>query len=133
MAERPASGGVRYGRVVPACVAGWVFPGAGHLLLGRRGRGAVYSFCILALFALGIALDSRLRLVFGLDDILASLFSVAQMGVGIVYFVARGLGYEVGAVGSPTYEYGNTFTAVAGLLNILVALDAFDIAIGRKR
>ena len=31
-----------------------------------------------------------------------------------------------------TYEYGNTFTAVAGLLNILVILDAYDTARGRK-
>ena len=33
---------------------------------------------------------------------------------------------------SPTYEYGNTFTAVAGLLNILVLLDALDTARGIK-
>jgi uncharacterized protein DUF6677 len=31
-----------------------------------------------------------------------------------------------------TFEYGNTFTAVAGLLNILVILDAYDTALGRK-
>lgn len=31
-----------------------------------------------------------------------------------------------------TYEYGNTFLLVAGLLNYLAALDAFDIAAGRK-
>jgi hypothetical protein len=31
-----------------------------------------------------------------------------------------------------TYEYGNTFVIVAGLLNMLVVLDAFDIAKGRK-
>ena len=32
-----------------------------------------------------------------------------------------------------TFEYGSTFTEVAGLLNILVALDAFDLAAGRKK
>ena len=31
-----------------------------------------------------------------------------------------------------TYEYGNTFLIVAGLLNALVVIDAFDIAMGRK-
>ena len=33
---------------------------------------------------------------------------------------------------APTHEYGNTFTEVGGLLNILVILDAYDIAVGRK-
>jgi hypothetical protein len=42
------------------------------------------------------------------------------------------LGYEAGNVTSVTFEYGNTFTAVAGLLNILVMLDAYDVAVGRK-
>jgi hypothetical protein len=31
-----------------------------------------------------------------------------------------------------TYEYGNAFLVVAGLLNMLVILDAYDIALGRK-
>ena len=31
-----------------------------------------------------------------------------------------------------TYEYGNTYLIVAGLLNFLVILDAFDIGKGRK-
>jgi hypothetical protein len=44
----------------------------------------------------------------------------------------RVLGYT-GDVKSVTFEYGNTFTAVAGLLNILVVLDAYDTALGRKR
>ncbi len=31
------------------------------------------------------------------------------------------------------YEYGNTFLFTAGLLNMLIVVDAFDIARGRKR
>jgi hypothetical protein len=31
-----------------------------------------------------------------------------------------------------TYEYGNTFLLIAGLLNYLCMLDAFDISAGRK-
>ena len=31
-----------------------------------------------------------------------------------------------------TYEYGNTFLIVSGLLNVLVALDAFDKARGEN-
>jgi hypothetical protein len=31
-----------------------------------------------------------------------------------------------------TYEYGNAYLIVAGLLNLLVVIDAYDIALGRK-
>ena len=101
--------------------------------LKRRGKGLVLMGAILGLFVLGVAMDSRLQLHLGLEDPLALLFSLAQMGIGAPYFLARTLGYEAGLVTSPIYEYGNTFTAVGGLLNILVILDALDIARGYKK
>jgi hypothetical protein len=109
-------------RTVAAGLLAWVWPGLGHLLLGRRGKGLALMGSILALFVLTLHL--------GLEDPLALLFSAAQMGTGAPYVIARLLGYEAGIVTSPTYEYGNTFTAVAGLLNILVILDALDTARG---
>ena len=45
------------------------------------------------------------------------------------YFGSLGAGNVVAS----TYEYGNTFLIVAGLLNTLVVLDACDVAAGRKR
>jgi hypothetical protein len=42
------------------------------------------------------------------------------------------LGAGAGRVVALTYEYGNAFIIVAGLLNMLVVLDAFDTAHGRK-
>ena len=125
VAARPAA-------AVPACLLAWLLPGAGHLYLRRTGKGLVFLGAIGALFVMGLAMDSRLQMAVGLDDILASLFSLAQMAIGLPYVVARMLGYEAGLVTSVTFEYGNTFTAVAGLLNILVVLDAYDIAVGRK-
>ena len=119
-------------RAIPACVLGWLLPGLGHLYLGRRTKGLIFLTCLLALFLLGVAMESRLQLYLGLEDPLALLFSLAQMAMGVPYFAARALGYEAGKVTSITYEYGNTFTAVAGLLNILVILDAYDTARARK-
>jgi TM2 domain-containing membrane protein YozV len=119
-------------RVLPACLFAWLLPGAGHLYLGRRAKGLIFMGAIGALFLLGVAMDSGLQLHLGLEDPLAVLFSLAQMAVGIPYFVARALGFETGQVTSVTYEYGNTFTAVGGLLNVLVILDAHDTAVGRK-
>ena len=124
-APRPAA-------AVPACLLAWLLPGAGHLYLRRTRKGLIFLGAIGALFILGLAMDSRLQMAVGLDDILASLFSLAQMAIGLPYFAARLLGYEAGSVTSVTFEYGNTFTAVAGLLNILVVLDAYDVAVGRK-
>lgn len=117
---------------VPACLFAWLLPGAGHFYLGRVGKGVGFLVSILALFALGVGMDARLEMSLGLEDILASAFSLAQMAIGLPYFAARALGFEAGQVTSVTYEYGNTFTAVGGLLNILVILDAYDTAVGRK-
>ena len=125
VAARPAA-------AVPACLLAWLLPGAGHLYLRRTGKGLIFLGAIGALFVLGLVMDSRLQMTVGLDDILASLFSLAQMAIGLPYLVARMMGYEAGRVTSVTFEYGNTFTAVAGLLNILVVLDAYDIVVGRK-
>ena len=54
------------------------------------------------------------------------------MALGAPYLLARSLGFSEGQVTAVTYEYGTNFTAVAGLLNVLVMLDADDTATGRK-
>ena len=123
---------IKRGAAFPACLLAWLVPGAGHFYLRRPGKALVFLVAIGALFALGVAMDSRLEMSFGLDDVLASLFSLAQLAIGLPYLVVRMLGFQ-GDVKSVTFEYGNTFTAVAGLLNILVVLDAYDTALGRKR
>jgi hypothetical protein len=61
---------------------------------------------------------------------------IANLGTGTLYIISWVLGY--GFADDPvqaaraTYEYGNTFLLIAGLLNDLTMLDAFDIAAGRK-
>jgi hypothetical protein len=122
-------------RAVPACILAFLIPGLGHFFLGKRNKGLIFLICLLALFLMGVSMQSRLQLYLGFEDPLALLFSIAQMAMGAPYFLARALGYgagDVAAMKAVTYEYGNTFTAVAGLLNILVILDAFDTALGRK-
>ncbi len=117
---------------LPTCLFAWLLPGAGHFYLGRKAKGLIFLGAIGALFVLGVVMHSRLQLYLGFEDPLALLFSVAQMAVGLPYFAARALGFEAGQVTAVTYEYGNTFTAVGGLLNVLVMLDAYDTARGRK-
>lgn len=110
----------------------WLVPGGGHLLLGRAGRAAVFFGCLLAMFGLGLSMDARLQSYAGIEDPLALLRSAAQMAIGLPYFVARWLGFEAGNVNAVMHEYGNTFTEVGGLLNILILLDAWDTLSGRR-
>ena len=119
-------------RALPACLLAFMIPGLGHLYLSRKAKGLVFLGALGALYLLGVVLDARLSLYVGFGDPLALLRSVAQMAIGLPYFLIRTLGYGMGAVTSVTHEYGNTFTEVAGLLNVLVVLDAYDVAVGRK-
>jgi hypothetical protein len=119
---------------VTACLFAYLVPGLGHFYLRQRVKGAVFLVCIGLLFGLGLVMDARLVLPTGWGDPLALLRSIAQMAMGVPYFLARA--FEVGIderlVKSVTHEYGSTFTEAAGLLNVLVILDAYDIALGRK-
>ena len=113
------------------CLAAWAIPGAGHLWLGKRQKAAVFFVALLAMFGIGLALDGRL-FPFDLREPLVALAAVANLGLGLPWIVARAADIGAGTVTSVTYEYGNCFMIVAGLLNFLVVLDAFDVAVGRK-
>jgi TM2 domain-containing membrane protein YozV len=125
-AEQSQSAGL-----VLLCLASWAIPGAGHLWLGRRGKGLIFLLALPAMFALGLVLRGRL-FPFDLSEPLVCLAALADLGVGLTYFAASGLGYGAGEVRAVTYEYGNAFLIVAGLLNLLVIIDAYDVAVGRK-
>jgi hypothetical protein len=112
------------------CVASWAIPGAGHLWLGRR-KGLVFLVALPLMFAVGLAIRGRL-FPFTPSDPLVMLAALADLGMGLAYFVAGALGYGAGNVRAVTYEYGNAFLIVAGLLNLLVLIDAYDVAMGRK-
>jgi hypothetical protein len=112
-------------------LAAWLVPGAGHLLVGQRGKGLVFLLVLPMMFALGLALEGRL-FPFEPAQPLVALAAIADVGIGSPYFIAKALGHGAGRVIAVTYEYGNTFVIVAGLLNLLVVCDAWDIASGRK-
>jgi hypothetical protein len=50
----------------------------------------------------------------------------------VCWFFGVGFADDPAHAARATYEYGNMFLLVAGLLNYLVMLDAFDISAGRK-
>ena len=69
----------------------------------------------------------------GFGVLLQLLPMSANAGSGLLYIMCwlTNTGFAEHAE-RVTYEYGNTFLLVAGLLNYLAMLDAFDIAAGRK-
>lgn len=109
----------------------WILPGAAHLILGRRARAAGFCGLVMLSFMVGVLLDGRLPWIWS-GSPLAVLATLGCFGSGLPALVAHhllGYGGEVQAVG---YEYGSAFILSAGLMNLLLALDAWDIALGRK-
>jgi hypothetical protein len=112
-------------------LAAWLVPGAGHLLQGRRQKALVFSVAVLGMFAGGLALDGRL-LPFTPSDPLVLVFAAAMSGAGLPYGLAVTAGLGAGDTTSVWFDYGVAYLVVAGLLNALVVLDAYDISQGRK-
>jgi hypothetical protein len=112
-------------------LAAWLVPGGGHFVLGRRGRAVAFLLIVLAALGIGLMLDGNLYRIVP-NRPLTVLATLACMGLGTPYFLLRfGLNYE-GEIIAPGFEYGTAFILTAGLMNLLLILDALDIASGRK-
>ena len=114
-----------------AAVLAWLVPGAGHIYLGKRGRGLAFLCVVASALVMGCWLEGRLWQVMP-NQPLSILATLGSMGMGVAYFVLRYLtGYE-GNILARSFEYGSAFVLTAGLMNLLLVLDAWDIARGKK-
>jgi hypothetical protein len=111
-------------------IAGWLVPGAGHFVLGKWGRGALLFVAIVAMFALGLAMDGKLYS--GTQELLDLLGMAGDLGNGLMYFVSRAMGLGADPEMFTTANYGKVFIVVAGLLNVIAAVDAHNLRTGRK-
>jgi hypothetical protein len=120
--------------ISPAMVllAGWLVPGAGHLLLGKWVRAVLLMASIVGMFAIGIALAGKVY-TFNTGEPLDMLGFAGDLGSGLLYFLARLLGWGQAPVLVAVADYGTKFIVVAGLLNIVAAVDAHSLASGRKQ
>jgi len=109
----------------------WLVPGLGHLLQKRRVKAAVFFTGILSLLVMGILMKGKFYDTRVMHPLLL-LGLLGDLGNGLFYFAVKFLGLAVGDIKAVTYHYGTAYLAAAGLLNYLVALNAFDIAKGRK-
>jgi hypothetical protein len=132
--EAPAMTAVKtIGGVSPTMVlvAGWLVPGAGHLLLGKWVRASLLALAIIAMFAIGIALQGKVYTP-NTGDPLDMLGFAGDLGSGLLYLLARMLDWGRTSVQIVTADYGTKFIVVAGLLNVVAAVDAHSLATGRK-
>jgi TM2 domain-containing membrane protein YozV len=138
---------------IVSCAAAWAVPGAGHFYLGKRRRAGVFFLVVLTTFFLGLLNEGR-AYVADSQQPLSYLATFTNVATGPVEVLSRQATYHrlvyrlpedenspeamalLGAmrskVKSVTDEYGTTYLLAAGLMNMLLILDAFDIAIGRK-
>jgi uncharacterized protein DUF6677 len=115
-----------------AVVLAWIFPGLGHAYLGRRRTALYYALIVTATFLLGLSFEGRLYTIERTQP-LTILATFAVSGTGLLNLAARLLSSNPGGtILAPTYEYGCAYLLTAGLMNLLLMLDAWDIASGRK-
>ena len=120
-------------------LAAWFVPGAGHIMLKKWVRAAVMGGAVWVCFFLGVAMGGHMYDLNGQgtsSTLLQVPPMIANLGTGILFIVCWLLGIGFGddpvQAARVTYEYGNTFLLIAGLMNYLVMLDAFDIAARRR-
>jgi hypothetical protein len=114
-----------------ALLVGWLIPGAGHLLSRRWVRGGLLFASITLMFVLGLLMQGKLYVANPADP-LVFLGFIGDLGSGLLYICGRLFGVGQTPVQVVTADYGTKFIVVAGLLNVIAAVDAHNIRIGRK-
>ena len=112
-------------------VAGWLLPGLGHALQRMWGRAAICFVSVGLLVGLGAGMRGNVFTSRG-SDAFDALGFVADLGTGSFYLIARSLEKNGADVSHADGDYGTRFLAAAGVLNILAALHAYEVARGRK-
>ena len=146
-------------------LSGLIFPGLGHVLMGRFAKGLVFMAVLGGMFFAGITLDTDYYHRFGIsvmgekmppiedrggageegtvDRVWKYLFTyvypfVVGLGAYVSGFALReflrplvvsfGLASDLSSVPVMVKDIGYCFALLSGLLNILVMMDAFDLA-----
>ncbi len=132
-------------KALQSLALGWLIPGLGHVSLKKYWRGGIFFGCITAMLILGLFMGGKiysyqeeglhLKLIFKnmTENPLTFLATLSDLGYGFIYILSKLFSFGLGNLKNTTFEFGTTYIAGAGLLNYLVALDAFDIALGKKK
>lgn len=125
-AKRPNSG-----RAFAAFAAGLVIPGAGYGFERRWIRGLLVFASVVVLFAFGLGMGGKIYSP-NAGDVLDILGFFGDIGATGLYLLAHIAGWGQLPAQVVDADYGTKFIVVAGLLNFIAAVDAHDIALGKK-
>jgi hypothetical protein len=106
----------------------WLAPGAGHWLLGRRGKAVLYFSIITFVYVLGMWLGDFRNVAprnFQLHFLAEILYGGATLPA---MFFTQGLLLDSF---NPLLDVGVLFSSVAGLLNVCVMVDVYETAYPR--
>jgi hypothetical protein len=117
---------------ISCLIAGWLVPGLGHILQKKLWTGLAFFVSVGAMTTIGLVMGGRIY-PFQTDNPLTILAFFADIGNFLVYALARLFTFGQGSLERVTFEFGTAYIAGAGLLNYLIALDAYDIAKGKER
>ena len=131
-AQKLAEANPRTARAYGVFFAGWLIPGAGHFMERRWWRGLLVFAAVVVLFSCGLAMGGKVYSP-NAGDVLDILGFFGDMGAAGLYALARIAGWGAAPVQIVVADYGTKFVVVAGLLNFIAAVDAHDIALGKKR
>lgn len=119
-------------KAVTAIILAWLVPGLGHLYLRRYWRGLAFLVAIALMSLMGLVMGGKIYPLQA-DNPLTFLAFLSDLGNGLLYIISRFLPVGLGELERLSFEFGTAYLAGAGLLNYLVALDAWDIARGKKQ
>lgn len=119
-------------KAVTAIMLAWLVPGLGHLYLRRYWRGLAFLVAIALMSLMGLVMGGKIYPLQA-DNPLTFLAFLSDLGNGLLYIISRFLPVGLGELERLSFEFGTAYLAGAGLLNYLVALDAWDIARGKKQ
>jgi hypothetical protein len=118
-------------RAVAAGLLSWVVPGGGHFFLGERWRGTIFLVVITITFWTGVAIGGVKSTV---DPVGHRAWFLAEMMSGSNVLAALALSSTIPAprpgvpsrylAAWPADDIGIVYCGVAGLLNLLVLIDA---------
>ncbi len=110
----------------------WLFPGLGHIMQKKYVKGIVFLVGILLLLIFGLIMQGKFYDTKEFHPLMILGF-LGDLGSGILFFIIKLAGLGKGNIQAVTYHYGTTYMVSAGLINYLVALNAFDIARGIRK
>lgn len=114
-------------RCNPALAAGvsWLLPGLGHAMAGQRNKGLLMGGAVVAVFALGMIASQG----HGCDRAIASVWWIGEslFGGGALFAALLTAPLTMTAI-PDNLELGTNLCTVAGLMNLVVMVDAFTAA-----